>query len=70
MKRDLNWDVRLAEMYLGGHPEIVPHLHLAADPTAWTRHPLHLHFALLHIDNTVVPTHTHTHTEYVALSHI
>lgn len=64
MKTDLRWDIRQVEMHLGGHPESVSHLHLASDPTAWTWHPLHLHFAFLYIDNTVVPAHTHT------LSHI
>lgn len=61
-------------VYLSGHPQSVPHLHLTADPTARTGHPLHLHLTLLQIHHTVVPAqhtplqrdnhkHTQTHTQ-------
>lgn len=54
--------VVLGGVYLSGHPQSVTHLHLTADPAAWTRHPPHLYLALLHIHHTVVPIqHTHTH---------
>ena len=43
-------------VYLSGYPQRVTHLHLAANPAAWTRHPLYLHLAPLNIHNTVVPT--------------
>lgn len=57
MEYDFEWHC-LGGVYLGGHPQSAPHLHLTADPTAWTRHPLHLHLTLLDIYNTVVPTYT------------
>lgn len=48
-------------VYLSGHPQRVTHLHLTADPTAWTGHPPDLHLTLPYINHTVVPTpHTHT----------
>lgn len=48
--------------YLSGDPESGGGLHLTADPSSWTGHPLHLHLSLLDVDHTVVPFHTHTHT--------
>lgn len=51
-------------VYLSGHPQCVTHLHLTADPAAWTGHPLHLHLALLYIHHTVVPIqYTQQYTE-------
>lgn len=50
-------------VYLSGHPQSVTHLHLTADLTAWTGHPLPLHLALLHIHHTVVPTQHTQHTD-------
>ncbi len=62
-KCDFRW-CWLGSDYLSGHPQSVTHLHLTADPTAWTGHPFHLHLALLHIHHTVVPAqHTQQYTE-------
>lgn len=58
--------LHVSDQYLCSHPQSVPHLHLTADSATRTRHPLHLHLALLHVHHTVIPTqyhrNTHTHT--------
>lgn len=58
--------------YLSGDPESGGGLHLTADPSSWTGHPLHLHLSLLDVDHTVVPfqTHTHTHADCWVISNL